>query len=218
VLTELIDVLRCPNLHEDSWLVATSTRTESRHIVEGRLGCPVCKATFDIREGEVLFTSGTVLRATRVLDDESAFRLAAQLHLVDAPQPILLIGSWSRAVAPLRRIVPNVTMFVGDSVTVLAPDERVSLLRMPLHTLPLATGSVRGVALDAAHASADHLASAARIVAASGRLVAPAGTVMDQATWRVLASDTDVIVAERLAISSAPIQLKRAPSVPLFDG
>jgi uncharacterized protein YbaR (Trm112 family) len=217
VLTELIDMLRCPKPHEDSWLVATSTRTESRHIIDGRLGCPVCKATFDIREGEVLFTSGTVLRATRVLDDESAFRLAAQLHLIDAPHPILLAGSWSRAVPPLRRIVPNVPIFVGDSVTVLSPDERVSLLRLPTHGIPLATGALRGVAFDAAHTTADLLASAARVLRTTGRLVVPSGTALDPAHWRVLASDTDVVVAERLASHGAPIQLKRAPQNALFE-
>ncbi len=216
MFTELIDTLRCPNSHEDSWLVATSTRAEARHIVEGRLGCPVCRASFEIREGEVLFTTGTVLRATRVLDDAAAFRLAAQLHLVEAPQPILLTGSWSRAATPLRIIVPNVTMFVGDSVTVLTPDERVSLLRLPAGAFPLAAGALRALALDSSHSTPGHLVSAARVVRASGRLVAPAGTVIDDALWRVIASDTDVIVAERFAASSAPIQLRRAPVQPLF--
>ena len=48
---ELVDALRCPVPHEDSWLVASAERTESRHIVTGTLGCPVCRAQFPIRRG-----------------------------------------------------------------------------------------------------------------------------------------------------------------------
>ena len=217
MFTELIDMLRCPNAHEDSWLVATSTRTQSRHIMDGKLGCPVCSATFEIKDGEVLFTTGSTLRTTHVLDDEAAFRLAAQLHLIEAPQPILLIGSWSRAVAPLRTIVPNVTMFVGDATSIITLDERVSSLRLPVSGLPLATGALRGVALDASHASDEFLAAGARVLRTAGRLVAPVRVTLDDTVWRILARDTDVLVAERLATSSAPIQLTRAPSAPLFE-
>ncbi|MBC7842729.1 MAG: hypothetical protein H7099_10470 [Gemmatimonadaceae bacterium] len=216
MFTELIDTLRCPNAHEDSWLVATSTRTQSRHIMEGRLGCPVCSATFEITDGEVLFASPGALRTTRVLDDEAAFRLAAQLHLVEAPQPILLTGSWSRAVAPLRTLVPNVTMFVGDATSIITLDERVSSLRLPVSGFPLATGALRGIALDAQHISDTFIAASARVLRTGGRLVAPASLTLHDTIWRTLAHDADVVVAERLPTSSAPIQLKRAPSAPLF--
>ncbi|MES3033244.1 MAG: hypothetical protein V4813_04540 [Gemmatimonadota bacterium] len=217
MFTELIDTLRCPMPHEDSWLVATSTRTGNRHILDGKLGCPVCKATFDITDGEVMFTTTPVLRSAIVLDDDAAFRLAAQLHLVEAPQPILLAGLWSRAVAPLRRIVSTVTMFVGDATTVVTQDERVSTLRLPSTGIPLATGALRGLALDAARATGAHLADASRVVRATGRLVVPAGIALDDTLWRTLAADQDVTVAERLAVASAPIQLRRAPAAPLFD-
>jgi len=44
VFVELIEALRCPRPHEDAHLVASATRTEARHIVDGVLGCPVCGA------------------------------------------------------------------------------------------------------------------------------------------------------------------------------
>ena len=217
MFTELIDTLRCPNAHEDSWLVATSTRTAGRHIIEGKLGCPVCRATFAITGGDVLFAPGGGLRSSRVLDDDAAFRLAAQLHLVEAPQPILLTGGWSAAVKPLRTIVSSVTMFVGDATSAVVHDERVSTLRLPAAGIPLATGSLRAIALDAAHASDEFLSESARTLRTAGRLVVPASIVLDGALWRTLATDTDVIVAERLAVASAPIPLRRAPPTPLFD-
>lgn len=216
MFTELIDQLRCPNAHEDSWLVATSTRTGSRHILDGKLGCPVCKATFDIVDGEVLFTVAPVLRSTITLDDDAAMRLAAQLHLVEAPQPVMLTGQWSRAVAPLRSIVPTVTIFVGDATSVIALDAQVSLLRLPASRIPLATGALRGLALDRAHANDAYVTDAARIVRTNGRLLIPAGTALDDALWRTLAADAEVTVAERLATASAPVSLRRAPATPLF--
>ena len=218
MFTELIDALRCPQAHEDSWLVATSTRTGNRHILDGKLGCPVCRASFDITDGEVMFTTAPVLRSAIVLDDDAAFRLAAQLHLVEAPHPVLLVGHWSRAVAPLRRIVSTVTMFVGDATTVVTQDERVSTLRLPTTGIPLATGALRGLALDRAHSSDLFLHAAARVLRTAGRLVLPAGSALDAEVWRTLASDAGVTVAERLPVASAQIALRRAPAAPLFDG
>ena len=217
MFTELIDTLRCPSAHEDRWLVATSTRAAGRHIIEGKLGCPVCRLTFAIVDGEVLFAPGGGLRSSRVLDDDAAFRLAAQLHLVEAPQPILLTGRWSAAVKPLRAIVSSVTMFVGDATSTVVLDERVSTLRLPAAGIPLATGSLRAIALDAAHAGNEFLSESARTLRSAGRLVVPASTMLDGTVWRTLATDADVIVAERLAVASAPILLRRAPSMPLFD-
>jgi uncharacterized protein YbaR (Trm112 family) len=217
VFTELIDTLRCPNQHAQSWLVATSTRTVARHIMTGRLGCPECRANFEIVDGEVLFAAAATLRTTRTLDSDAAFRLAAQLHLVEAPQPILLTGSWSRAVAPLRELVPTVTMFVGDGTSTITLDERVSSLRLPPSVIPLATGALRAVALDAHHASAELLAESARVLRTAGRLVAPASVTLNALLWRTLATDADLVVAERLPVSSAPVTLRRAPSAPLFE-
>ncbi len=218
MFTELIDTLRCPNPHEDSWLVATSTKTAGRHIITGKLGCPVCRATFEIVEGEVLFAGAGGLQLSRVLNDDAAFRLAAQLHLVEAPQPILLSGRWSAAVTPLRTIVSTVIMFVADATSVVTLDERVSTLRMPTTGIPLATGSLRALALDAAHAAPSFLSDAARVLRTAGRLVAPVATLLDASLWRTLAADAEVIVAERLAVASLPIALRRAPpSKPLFD-
>ena len=40
MFVELVDLLRCPHAHEDSWLVAAADETADRHIVHGSLGCP----------------------------------------------------------------------------------------------------------------------------------------------------------------------------------
>jgi len=53
VFIELVDALRCPRAHEESWLVLAMSRIEGRHIQEGALGCPVCHAEYPIHEGIV---------------------------------------------------------------------------------------------------------------------------------------------------------------------
>ena len=56
---ELVDALRCPVSHEESWLVASATQTDARHIVDGLLGCPVCQAEYPIRQGVADFRRAT---------------------------------------------------------------------------------------------------------------------------------------------------------------
>src|SRR3954462_15554710 len=51
MFVEIVDALRCPRAHEESWLVLAAQRTEDRHVLEGTLGCPVCHATYPIHGG-----------------------------------------------------------------------------------------------------------------------------------------------------------------------
>jgi uncharacterized protein YbaR (Trm112 family) len=216
VVTDLIDTLRCPAAHEDSWLVASSTRSQGRHIMEGRLGCPVCQASVAIVDGVAQFGAPASDGRTPELDHDSAFRLAAQLHLIDAPSPILLAGVWTAAVPALRRITPGVRIFAGDPVLTLAADDQVSVLTLPDGRLPLAAASLRGLALDAVHAREAALTDAARVMRTGGRLVTPVGMALDPDCWAPLVSDAVVQVAERRPAASAPVQLRRAPAQPLF--
>ena len=55
MFVELIDALRCPRAHEDTWLVAAAAETRDRCVVHGSLGCPVCRATFPIAGGVARF-------------------------------------------------------------------------------------------------------------------------------------------------------------------
>jgi hypothetical protein len=70
---ELVDALRCPFPHEETWLVAAVTRFDGRDIAEGALGCPICRRQFVVRFGEVDFSGEASApdapRASRVLDE-----------------------------------------------------------------------------------------------------------------------------------------------------
>lgn len=67
---ELVDSLRCPVPHDDTWLVASVTRFDGRDIVDGVLGCPSCRRQYAVRRGEVDFTGGA--------GDEAAVRRQEQ--------------------------------------------------------------------------------------------------------------------------------------------
>lgn len=216
MFTELIDTLRCPADHEDSWLVASASATAGRHIMEGRLGCPVCRATYAIVDGEVRFGAAADPEPRPPMDEGQAFRLAAQLHLVEGSAPVLLTSDWAEAAAPLLQLIPQLVLLTGDARGRVPRDDRVSAIRLPEDRLPLAAASMRGVALSATLATPRMLSECARVVRPGGRLVAPIGIALDDSAWRVLASDTEVQVAERLASPSAPVPLRRAPSQPLF--
>ena len=52
---ELTEILRCPNAHAESPLVASATRQVERRILQGTLGCPVCGREYPIQDGVVEF-------------------------------------------------------------------------------------------------------------------------------------------------------------------
>src|SRR5688572_10448973 len=101
---ELVDSLRCPNAHEDTWLVAAPSRMAGRYILTGTLGCPVCRAEYEIREG--IAEMGAGVESARIPGDEqSALRLAAFLDLTDASGVVLLAGTWANDASALRDVV-----------------------------------------------------------------------------------------------------------------
>ena len=55
MFVELVDHLRCPAAHEETWLVMAAEETRDRHVITGMLGCPVCNARYAVRGGTVWF-------------------------------------------------------------------------------------------------------------------------------------------------------------------
>ena len=201
---ELIDKLRCIRPHEDSWLVAASLESVGRQIVRGTLGCPVCKTEYEIRDGEVWFgsddeltdvagTSGDLAVADGF--DEARVRLAALLGLSERGGVYLLCGAWARYVDTLEEFGPAEWLLLSPP----PPIRGDGTLRGCGELLPVARGSLRGVAL---HRPSAELASAAvAALGAGGRLIAPALTPVPFGVT-VLARDDREWVAERSAEAS----------------
>jgi hypothetical protein len=215
VFIDLVDALRCPRAHEDTWLVASADRTDGRDIVEGTLGCPICHAEYPIRGGVVWFdatqrrdtrdTGGPASGDSTTNDAELAMRLAAFLDLADAQGFALLAGAWARCAQPLRDLVPTHLVllnprFAGDVTG------GVSVLQAA-GSIPLADAVCRGVALDADHAEATHAGAAVRVLAPRGRLVAPAATRVPHGVTE-LARDAELWVAERAAAPPRLVTLR----------
>lgn len=180
--TELVDTLRCPNGHEESWLVAAAYRTAGRHIMSGALGCPVCRTQYPIEDGIADFTAVVPVPTAGVTspvardaadDGELALKLAALLDLTDPNGYVALLGPWTRVAHALRAVVPVSVLVVNPPDDVLIGDG-VSAVRAG--RVPVLAGSARGVALHSAGAAPAGevdglLASSLRAVRPGGRVV-----------------------------------------------
>lgn len=163
---DLIDRLRCPGEHEESWLVAAAVETRGRHIVRGTLGCPVCRREFSIERGQCLFVSAGVQAKGRFPGPSLAEieRIQALLDLTQAGGVVGLVGD----AAPLG---PRLEEESDVAALLLNPtyDEDCSTIVFD-KILPLAQHSLRGVVVggDTSLAVAE---AVVRSVKARGRVV-----------------------------------------------
>jgi hypothetical protein len=204
---ELVDALRCVVPHEESWLVASSTRMEARHIVDGALGCHVCLAEYPIHAGVVDMRrpGGTAVpRAPLSLAAcaVGADRLAAFLDLTDARGFALLVGGWCTAAPVLRTLVETPLILIDPPAGVIG-EPGISVLRCDA-VLPLAEGAARAVAMDAG--GAPRIASVVRATRAKGRIIAPV-EIPTMEGVRELARDEAIWIGEREALPSPLVTL-----------
>ncbi|HKP16177.1 MAG TPA: Trm112 family protein [Gemmatimonadaceae bacterium] len=209
---ELVDALRCPRAHAESWLVLATSRINARHIQEGALGCPVCRAEYPIRDGIVdLRLDRTVAPTARagqgvdapLITRVPADHLAAMLSLGDALGFAVLIGAWGRHAAALLDLanVPPLLLVDPPADVEMVPGMSGVLADA---VLPLAVGSARAVAAD--DDGTLRLESAVQTTRAGGRVVAPAHALVPDGV-RELVRDEHVWVGEREALPSAFVRL-----------
>lgn len=194
---ELIDVLRCPNAHEESWLVLASGRIDGRDAMEGVLGCPICAAEYPITDGVARFVAGSPSTAVaEPASEEDALRLAALLDLASPRGYAILTGTLGDTALGLRALTdvqlllvnppPNLEMGSGLSGLTMGSDWTA---------LPLAPSSARAVALEDS-TSASQLLAALRVVRPSGRVLAPCALALPDGVAE-LARDSRQWLAER---------------------
>ena len=206
---ELVDTLRCPTPHEESWLVLASTRMVARHVVDGTLGCPVCAAEYPIRDGVVDFRRAPSVAppAAEPSDAEQAMRLAAFLALNDAQGFAVLMGRWGSHALELRGLV-ECPLILADPPASVEAAPGLSILRTD-GPLPIAAGAARGVALDASSAAGppdQRIASGVRATRVKGRLVGRVDLALPDGVTE-LARDARDWVAERDAAPSPLVTL-----------
>ena len=210
---ELVDSLRCVNVHEDTWLVASVVRMQGRHIVDGTLGCPLCRQQYHIRDGVGWFhtspdESGDIheqrMAPPAPASEERVMRAAALLGLAEPGGIVVLGGSWGDCADAIAELGPAHVVVLNRGTTAASP-ESVSTLVVG-ERLPFAAASVRAVALDDALA-ATSLTSAAGVLRSRGRLVAPASVPVPDDVVE-LARDAAEWVAERSVVASPPVMLR----------
>ncbi|MGH7604972.1 MAG: hypothetical protein ACRENK_13380 [Gemmatimonadaceae bacterium] len=197
---ELLDLLRCIRPHEDTWLVASFHTVSNRLVKDGKLGCPICKAEYPIERGVADFSAGMSLpdceegRAEAShRREELATRAGAYLNATEPAATILLGGLWAYAAHDLARM-SQVRVFALNAPRELEESETVALMNVGAE-IPLAAGSVAGVALDAWFPAAI-IESALRVLRPGGRLVGPTN-IDTPSELTVLARDENYWVAEK---------------------
>ncbi len=206
---DLLDALRCPGTHEESWLVAMVLEASGSSLLVAELACPVCGAEFRIVNGIAHFAGATpaALPAwpSEPYSRDRALRLAALLGVAESQLPVALVGRYTAASGALASLVSAPQLLINGSPVIPGPG--VSCL-VVADRLPLGVESLAAIAVDAAHATATFLDSATRALRLGGRLVAPADAPVP-AGMRELARDTTEWVAETTARASGLVELRR---------
>jgi uncharacterized protein YbaR (Trm112 family) len=187
---EMIDLLRCPRDHEETWLVASFTEMDGRFVIEGKLGCPVCSASYDIIDGVAIFGGEASDAFAPVVNGESVMRTAALLNVTRPASTVVLCGDEaipSQEVAELtqcRVIALNPSANIEDT-------DRVATVTC-MDRIPLATASVDAIAIGDCAAL---LPDAARVLRPGSRITASATTDLPS-EFSQKARDEQHVVAE----------------------
>lgn len=197
---EVIDQLRCINRHEDTWLVASFETVSNRFVLEASLGCPSCSAQYPIHEGIADFSAGFDLPACEAERaaaghnrEDHATRAGAYLEATEPGATIVLGGVWAYAAEELSEIA-EVRVLALNAPGAVMESQSVGLLRVGSQ-IPVAPGSVFGVALDAWF-PVELVADAVRAVRPGGRIVGPV-TIPAPGELSVLAHDDKYWVAQK---------------------
>ena len=186
-------------------------RMVGRDVVEGTLGCPICRAEYPIAAGVAHFDGGEPGTTQSELPDENeAVRLAALLDLTDARGYAILVGTTGSHAARLRELTDVQLLLVnpppgaamGAGVSGLTTDSASS-------SLPLAAASARAIALDDV-ATPAQLALAVIVASPGGRILAPLALTVPEGVTE-LARDDHQWVAERTSAgrTSGIVKLQR---------
>ncbi|MEA2762767.1 MAG: hypothetical protein QOD47_2051 [Gemmatimonadaceae bacterium] len=197
---ELLDLLRCVRPHDETWLVASFNKVSHRFVEEARLGCPSCSAEYWIRDGVADFSEGVILadcederRAANHGREELATRAGAYLEATEPGATIVLGGLWAYAAQELSEMA-EVRVIAVNAPTEVEESETVALVRAGSE-IPLASGSVLGVAFDAWF-PAKIVESAVRVVRPGGRIVGPVA-IRAPSDLSILAHDDKYWVAQK---------------------
>jgi uncharacterized protein YbaR (Trm112 family) len=165
---ELTDHLRCPEEHEESFLVLLPDEMDGRSVRAGELGCPVCGRTFVILDGIVDLGEPPESAAAQSRLDAEGLTALAGLH--GSGGYFALVGSLGSLAQEMLEVNPGVSLIAVNPPAGVVDAPGVSVIRSA--RIPLKTRSMRGVALGRPYADDPYWVSeAARVVLPGLRIV-----------------------------------------------
>ena len=189
---ELTEMLRCPETHEEAFLVMSTGEMVGRMVRSGILGCPVCRKEYPIVKGVVNFSAsgpgaGLPPRQKYAVASGDPPRapdaptLQALLDLTGPGGYVVLVGSAARHAVGLAVLMAGIH-FVGiDAPADLEELPVLSLLACET-MIPLRRAMARAVVVGPERASPPWIGEAMRVLLRGRRLViededasAPAG-------------------------------------------
>lgn len=140
---ELTDHLRCPNPHDESFLVLLPDVMQGRSVRTGQLGCPVCGRTFELVDG--VFDAGGAPAADSPGTALSAEGLSVLVGLNGPGGYLALVGPLAALWHEVAELNPGVALVAINPPTGVQDSDGVSVVRGGM--IPLKSRSLRGVAL-----------------------------------------------------------------------
>ena len=196
---ELIDVLRCPSAHEESWLVLASRRIDGRDVMDGVLGCPVCEAEYPIVDGTVRFASEANSDIAGPSSEDEALRLAALLDLASPGGYAIIAGALGNGAPALGALTDVQLLLVNPPPGIRMGSGLSGLTIDPGWTaLPLAPASARAIALDDS-ATPAQLRAGLVVVRPSGRVLAPLALALPDGVSELARDDRQWLAERRSA-------------------
>jgi hypothetical protein len=159
VFLELTEALRCPNAHDESYLICAPVAQDGRDVVRGGLLCPVCRSEFAILDRVAWLAPPDESPATPSATGLTADAIATFLQLDGPGGYVILAGAAGREAPALAERLPNVVLAVVNGPRDLAADGAISIVHSP-RAWPFRRHSVRGAVLGADAAREPWLAGA----------------------------------------------------------
>jgi len=205
---ELTEMLRCPERHEEGFLVLSTGEMLGRMVRSGMLGCPVCGKEYPIVRGVAHFSGGGMRDAGSVASGEPTHLASRISHpadvqtlqaLLDLSGPggyVLLLGSAAQHAVGLAGLMGGIH-FVG----VNAPDDVEELPVLSLLAcetmIPLRQKVGRAAVVGPDRLGPEWLAEARRVLLPGRRLVIESERVAPPAGLTQLALGHGLFVGER---------------------
>jgi hypothetical protein len=168
---ELTDHLRCPENHDEAFLVLLPDQVEGRSVRTGTLGCPICDRRFELRDG--VLDTGDAPAAEPEGAGATALAAESLSALVGLGGPggyLVLVGRPAVAWRDVAALTPGVGLVAVNPPPSVQDESGISVIRSA--RLPLKSNSMRGVVLGPGYGgAADWVQEAARVVLPGLRVV-----------------------------------------------